>query len=81
MSSVTGWMWTPSQPRMTRPWALRSSMTATAVAAGTAKPIPTLPPVGETMDVLTPMTSPRRLTVGPPELPLLIGASICRWSW
>ena len=28
MSWVTGWMWTPSQPRMTWPWALRSSMTA-----------------------------------------------------
>lgn len=55
-------------------------MTARAVAAGTAKPIPTLPPVGETIAVLTPTTSPRRLKLGPPEFPLLIGASICKWS-
>ena len=69
ISSVTGWMWTPSQPRMTRPWAMRSSMTAVAVAAGTAKPIPTFArPEGETMEVFTPMTSPCRLTVGPPRV-------------
>ena len=30
--------------------------------------------------VLTPITSPLRLKVGPPELPRLIGASICRKS-
>ena len=30
------------------------------------------------MAVFTPTTSPSTLKVGPPELPLLIGASICR---
>ena len=45
-----------------------------------AKPMPTLPPVGEKIAVLMPMTSPSRLKIGPPELPRLIGASICRKS-
>ena len=43
---------------------------------GMAKPMPTLPPEGEKIAVLTPITSPFRLKVGPPELPRLIGASI-----
>jgi hypothetical protein len=47
---------------------------------GMAKPMPTLPPLGEKIAVLTPMTSPRVLNAGPPELPRLIGASICRKS-
>ncbi len=41
--------------------------------AGIAKPIPW--PVA-TIAVLMPMTSPRRLTRGPPELPGLIEASV-----
>ena len=45
-----------------------------------AKPIPTLPPEGEKIAVLTPTTSPSALKVGPPELPWLTGASICRKS-
>ena len=40
-----------------------------------AKPMPTLPPDGEKIAVLTPMTLPRMSKVGPPELPRLIGAS------
>ena len=47
---------------------------------GMAKPMPTLPPVGLWIAVLTPITLPSRLKVGPPELPRLIGASICRKS-
>ncbi len=50
------------------------------VEAGIAKAMPTLPPDGEKIAVLTPTTSPARLKVGPPELPRLIGASICRKS-
>jgi len=34
-----------------------------------AKPMPTLPPDGEKIAVLTPTTSPSVLKVGPPELP------------
>jgi hypothetical protein len=51
-------------------------MTGTAVAAGTAKPIPTEPPVGDRMAVLMPITSPFMLNNGPPELPLLMDASV-----
>ena len=38
--------------------------------------MPTEPPDGEKIAVLTPTTSPSRLKVGPPELPLFTGASI-----
>jgi alcohol dehydrogenase class IV len=47
---------------------------------GMAKPMPTEPPLGEKIAVLMPMTSPAMLKVGPPELPRLIEASICRKS-
>ena len=46
------------------------------VLAGTAKPIPTLPPEGEKIAVFMPTTLPLMSNVGPPELPLLMGASI-----
>ena len=50
-------------------------MTFLAVAAGMSKPMPTDPPEGEKMAVLT-----HHIAVGiegrPPELPRLIGASI-----
>jgi hypothetical protein len=42
-----------------------------------AKPIPLAP---RTIAVLIPTTSPARLTSGPPELPGLIEASVCRKS-
>jgi hypothetical protein len=49
-----------------------------AKLAGTEKPTPTEPPAspGEMMAVLMPTTSPRRLNSGPPELPLLMAASV-----
>ena len=50
-------------------------MTGMAVEAGTAKPMPTDPPVGDRM-ALIPITSPFMLNSGPPELPLLIDASV-----
>jgi hypothetical protein len=43
---------------------------------GTAKPMPTDPPVGEKIAVFTPTTSPCMLNIGPPELPRLIDASV-----
>ena len=43
---------------------------------GIAKPIPTLPPFGPRIAVLMPISSPLRLTKAPPELPLLIAASV-----
>ena len=38
--------------------------------------MPTEPPDGEKIAVLTPITLPFMSKAGPPELPLLIGASI-----
>ena len=46
------------------------------VAAGMSKPMPTEPPDGEKIAVFTPITLPFMSNAGPPELPLLIGASI-----
>ena len=78
MSSVTVWIFTPSQPRRTSPYWRNCCTTGTTVSAGTAKPMPIEPPVGDMMAVFTPITSPSMLNSGPPELPLLIDASVCR---
>ncbi len=43
---------------------------------GTAKPIPSLPPDCEEMNVFRPSRSPALLTSGPPLLPGLMGASV-----
>ena len=43
-----------------------------AMLAGTAKPIPTLPPPGARIAVLMPISSPLELISAPPELPGLI---------
>ena len=78
MSSLTFWMTTPSQPRSTLPWVWSWVTTSLTRAAGTAKAMPTLPPEGEKMAVLTPITLPSRSKLGPPELPRFTAASICR---
>src|SRR6516225_8520030 len=80
ISSVTGWMRAPIQPRSTLPVAFSCSMIGRAKADGTAKPIPIEPPEGENIAVLIPITSPERLNIGPPELPRLIDASVCKKS-
>src|SRR3546814_11613017 len=41
-----------------------------------AKPMPTLPPEGERIWLLMPITLPRMSNIGPPELPWLIEASV-----
>ena len=69
-------MLTPSQPRTTSPFSRRRFMTSRAMLLGTAKPMPMYPPERLAMAVLMPMTSPRRLTSGPPELPGLMAASV-----
>ena len=46
MSSVTFWMTTPSQPRSTVPCSCSCCTTSLTSAAGTAKAMPTLPPLG-----------------------------------
>ena len=52
------------------------SMTRRTMLIGTAKPMPTLPPVRDRMAVLIPMSRPSRVTSAPPELPGLIEASV-----
>jgi hypothetical protein len=53
------------------------------VLAGTANPMPTFPPPPFAVSIceLTPITRPCASISGPPELPLLIGASVwITWS-
>src|SRR6516225_2647198 len=80
ISSVTGWMCAPIHPRSTLPVARNCSMIGRASADGTAKPMPIEPPEGEKIAVFMPITSPPRLNIGPPELPRLIDASVCKKS-
>ena len=72
-SADIGWSATPIQPRCTRPRSISCAVTRLTMLAGIAKPMPW--PVA-TMAVLIPITSPRRFTSGPPELPGLIDASV-----
>jgi hypothetical protein len=76
MSSVTGWMRTPSQPRRVSPNWRSWSTTPEASCEGMEKPMPIEPPDGEMIAVLMPMTSPTLLNSGQPELPRLIAASV-----
>ena len=64
------------KPRVTEPLSLSDATTFSTVLAGMANAMPTLPPDGEKIAVFTPTTSPARLKVGPPELPLFTEASI-----
>ena len=76
MSGVTAWICTPIQPRVTLPLSRSCATTLFTVSAGIANAIPTEPPDGEKIAVLTPITLPSTSKVGPPELPLFTGASI-----
>ena len=76
-SSVTAWMLTPIQPRTTFPFSRNCGRISLATLIGTEKPTPALacdPPV--MIIVLMPITSPRVLRSGPPELPGLMAASV-----
>src|SRR4029450_338333 len=66
----------PIQPRVTVPLSLSWATTDFTVEAGIENAMPTLPPDGEKIAVLTPITSPDVSNAGPPELPLFTGASI-----
>jgi hypothetical protein len=73
----------PRKARSTRPVETSCATTCSTVFDGTAKPIPTLPvePSACAICVLTPITSARAFRSGPPELPLLICASVwITWS-
>src|SRR5438094_558557 len=59
----------PSCPRRTLPLLINVSITTRAMFDGTAKPIPMLPPEGESICELMPTNSLLVLTRAPPELP------------
>jgi hypothetical protein len=61
---------------VTEPLSLSCATTVFTVSDGIANAMPIEPPDGEKIAVLTPMTLPSTSKVGPPELPLLTGASI-----
>ena len=69
--------------RSTLPLSISCATTFVTVFDGTAKPMPTLPREPSAVEIceLTPITSPRSLRSGPPELPELIAASVwITWS-
>ena len=74
----------PMKAWSTLPVLISCATTARTVLMGIAKPIPMLPsepalPVA--IWALTPITCPRELISGPPELPWLMGASVwMTWS-
>ena len=80
MSDVTFCTETPSCARVTLPFVRSCSITFFAMFAGIAKPIPMLPSELDRICELMPTSSPFVLTSAPPELPWLIGASVCRKS-
>jgi hypothetical protein len=67
---------TPSHARRTSPNSRSCWITFLAISLGIEKPMPIEPPEGEKIAVLTPITSPSVLNIGPPELPRLIEASV-----
>ncbi len=75
-AGVMLWIVTPSLPRRTSPFSISCVMTLRAMFAGIEKPIPMLPPEGERICELMPISSPAVLTSAPPELPRLIDASV-----
>jgi uncharacterized Ntn-hydrolase superfamily protein len=79
-SAVTACTVTPSRPRCTRPSVTSDWKTFCAMFVGMANPMPMLPPDGDRICELMPTSSPRVFTSAPPELPWLIGASVCRKS-
>ena len=72
---------TPRNARATLPVSINCRATVMNILMGMAKPMPSLPPELLAMAVLMPMISPWRFTSGPPLLPGLIAASVCRKSW
>jgi len=73
----------PKYGWVARPTAISSSVMRRTVWAGTAKPMPTLPPLAVPsalgtveMAVLTPTTRRSQSTRGPPELPGLMAVSV-----
>ena len=76
ISFEISWIKTPSQPLLVLPYCLSWSVTCLAKFDETANPIPTEPPDWEKIAVFIPTTFPFMSNNGPPELPLLIEASV-----
>jgi hypothetical protein len=77
ISESTGWTPTPTKACWTRPRSISCDATSRTVLTGTAKPMPMLPRVlPVAIAVFTPTTRPVAAINGPPELPLLIDASV-----
>ena len=74
------WITTPNWPRMIFSPFISFGSIALIMLLGMANPTPANWPTLVAMALFMPMTSPRMLTSGPPELPGLIGASVCRKS-
>mmetsp|Transcript_28635 Transcript_28635/g.72866 ORF Transcript_28635/g.72866 Transcript_28635/m.72866 type:complete len:298 (-) Transcript_28635:467-1360(-) len=67
---------TPSEGRVTLPFAMSCGTTRATVSAGMANPTPTLVPVLVKMAVLMPTSAPELSSSGPPLLPGLMAASV-----
>ena len=80
MSALMPCTVTPSFARRTAPFSISWSITFFAMFDGIAKPMPMLPSPGVRICELMPTSSPFVFTSAPPELPWLIGASVCRKS-
>ena len=65
----------PIQLRAKRPLVVKSGSISLTILMGMAKPMPEPEAL---MALLMPITSPRMLMSGPPELPGLMDASVCR---
>ena len=75
ISAVTAWPSAPSQGRLIPPPSAPSTTTR-VMLEGMAKPMPMLPPDWEKIELLMPISSPRKFTSAPPEFPGLIAASV-----
>ena len=73
---MSGWIATPSHPRVTLPLARSWPRIGFARSTGIANPIPWKPPELLRIAELMPTASPRVLIRGPPELPGLMAASV-----
>ncbi len=67
---------TPSSACCALPLEISCAAIDLTVFDGTANPTPSLPPPSLWICDVIPITSPRRLSSGPPELPWLIAASV-----
>src|SRR5438034_895763 len=77
MLGVRSFAETPTNAYATRPCSTSCRRERFAELIGTANPTPSKPlPLSLLIWALIPMTSPRALNNGPPELPLLMGASV-----